>query len=297
MRALKEALLLLEAIFLLYMMQKIKRNHSMHPSAVSAISGNFRPTRQIEIKRVFLGSLPFIADSQEPVTLALEQTDGGWVGVNCVHSSERPSPHLTTSHIESAAHVFGDGVGVEEVFSRNPHYKEKMRAVHVKVLPESLAIEYIRESKGISTVVFSSGDTYQMINKSSADFSLDRVVTKAALEKALWSFEDVSVALIEFEGAEESIAAWPYMSNEAVDFLVQRGVKIVGLNIPSMDRETDGGMTSNHKVVFQDQNRLIVESLSFKGVPEGRVEVQWKPAQFGDFKDVVACSPVIYDLG
>lgn len=61
----------------------------------------------------------------------------------------------------------------------------------------------------------------------------------------------------------EEIKDWPYLTNEAVALIVEKGVRIVALSTPSIDRESDDGGTTNHKCVFKDQNRLVVEAANF----------------------------------
>lgn len=249
---------------------------------------------EISVGRIYDHALPFIGTSQDDIALYVTPTQDGWQGVNCVHSHDKPNPHLTSSHIESAAHVLGNGKGVEEVFKANPDYTQRLKAILVCVRAEPVACEQVECSNGITTLRFTGGDTYQLIQKHGPATVQDRIITRQALMEAMHTLKECRVVLLECTGDQESISNWPYMTNEATRYLLEKGVRILGVNIPSLDRESDGGLTSNHKIVFADQDRLIVESLVLKNLPKGEVQIELRPQQFGDFLDTVACNPAVF---
>lgn len=244
------------------------------------------------IGKQFEGDLPFIGGSKDPVNM---QTQEGKLGVRCVHTVHKPSPHLTSSHIESAAHVIYGAKGVEQLFQENPHYRNRLQAIHIAVTAALVEADRVEVSHGISTVVFDGGETYQMLQREGPGLVTDRIVTKLALKEAIKPTDGAQVALIQFVGEDRTIQNWPYLTNEAVAYLIECGIRIVGLNIPSIDRESDGGNASNHKIVFADQNRLVVESLALDAVPTGKMAIELRPDAFGEDPDVVRCNPVLYN--
>ena len=266
----------------------------MMASATRRAEGSGYNAREFSIGKIFKNQLPFIGTSQEPVAFNPERTPSGWRGVECTHSTHCPSPHLTGSHIESAAHVFGDGIGISQVFERNSEYKKSLKAFHVQVSAEKAVVKRIEVVDGISTIVFASNETYMMIHKKFPELPTDdRIVTRQALERAMIDVCGVQVVLIAFQNEEACVSNWPYLTNEATAFLVEKGIMIVGLNIPSIDREIDGGMTSNHKILFANHNRLIMESLSLSDAPSGCVALEINPYNLGSYNDVVTCRPVV----
>ncbi|MCE5295129.1 MAG: cyclase family protein, partial [Chlamydiales bacterium] len=200
-------------------------------------------------------------------------------------------PHLTGSHIESARHVFGDGACLIDVIRP---YCTPLAALHVQLEAQDVQIDRIEQISGVTSFIFSSGDTYSfMCDKPFVEIPNEYVITKAMLIKALGELKE-KVVLICVKGHEKSIHDWPYLTNEAVDFLVEKSVEVIGLNIPSFDREKDGGYTSNHKRFFEDQRRIIVESLALEHAPLGRVTLTLNPeALYDQCVNTVPCDPNI----
>lgn len=219
----------------------------------------------IDCVRTFEGALPFIGTYEGQVTLMPREENGQWLGVECTHG-EKKSPHLVGTHIESIRHVCGNARTISEVLSCNPHYTEPVSALHIMVTPELQTVLKVSED---GTILFSSGDTYALSSSIEAGVS-EMIVTKSTLLKAFEGHDTrCDMLLLEFQGGENQIANWPYLTNEAAAEIEARGFSPLVLNIPSMDRESDGGRTSNHKIFFQDDNNLIVESADLHGSPLG----------------------------
>lgn len=258
---------------------------------VTGIEKAGQATSVVSIRKTYEGSLPFIGDSNATVSLVPEPNGSGWIGVQCIHSELVRSPHLTGSHIESARHVFGDGMAVKEVLL---NYKTPLNALHVQLEAQQIAIDQIESLGQVITFRFASGDTYQLVHKETfTDFPTDYVITRAQLQEAIGDLKE-KVVLICLTGHEQTIHNWPYLTNDAVDLLVEKGVEIIGLNIPSFDRETDGGLTSNHKRFFADQTHLIVESLALEKAPCGRVALTLNPEPgYDGCSDTIPCEPTL----
>lgn len=251
-------------------------------------------THPVSLERIIQGVLPFIGTSEKPIDFTPDQTEKGeWLGVRCQHSKSSASPHLTTTHVESAAHVSGYGKTIYAVLNDNPTYHKPMQCQHVQVAPALVKIEKVTEQDEVKTLTFATGDTYKLHSKEPFNApEQELVVTRAQLEATLLK-QDTQVILISFKGYEDCVTNWPYLTNDAVRLLVEKGVRIVGLNIPSMDREVDGGMTSNHKILFDDENRLIIELLALKEAPLGILTFSLNPVTSYTSQDVVACKPTV----
>ena len=259
--------------------------------AVHIVSGAPHEATSISIKKTYGTQLPFIGDSGQSYYSEPSYTFNQWVGVQCIHTEFIVSPHLTGSHIESARHVIGDGKSIQDAIGA---YRKPLDARHVKIKAEHVYIDQIESQNGIVTFLFSSGDTYTLISKEPVlAFPTEFVLTKSQLSAALGDFKEKTV-LICFVGHEESIHNWPYLTNEAVEFLVEKGVEVIGTNIPSFDRESDGGLASNHKKFFTDQRRIIVESLKLEQAPKGSVTLLLNPEPLYDgCQDATPCDPII----
>ena len=95
--------------------------------------------------------------------------------------------------------------------------------------------------------------------------------------------------MIHIEGGEHNNTSWPFLTNEAIELLVDTlGFDVIVLNIPSMDREVDGGVTPNHEIVFSNPNNLIIETAKLEDVPEGWNRVVLNINPHAKYKD---CGP------
>ncbi len=205
--------------------------------------------------RTFTTDLPFIGTSQTTCILTPKLEKGKWVGVQCIHKKGKQSPHLTGTHIESSRHIIGDAQPLSTILKSNPHYLKKMEGLHIKVQHEEQYVTEIQHSGTDQQCVrFSSGETYN-ISINVPLQSLEKVVTKKQLQKAIGNqcIHAGSMLLLQFEGCDDEITNWPYLTNEAMQFLFDCKISLLALNIPSCDREKDGGKTSNHKLFLTIQ--------------------------------------------
>lgn len=62
-----------------------------------------------------------------------------------------------------------------------------------------------------------------------------------------------------------------YLEADAADELIQKGVKIVGIDYVSIDPYEDEELTTHNHLLSKDV--LIVEGLELKNIPEGRYEI------------------------
>lgn len=226
--------------------------------------------RTIDCLRVFpFDQLPFIGNSQAPLSLHPTFSESAWKGVECTHSLENPSPHLTGTHMECKRHVNSDAPELSLVI---PDLTKPLAGVHRILQTEKLQV--IKRTE--NAIGFEGGESYSIPQDVPTE-SYEEVVTLKALENAFPDkhlYKDKVIAL-QYKDAERRLTNWPYMTNEAVMYLVAMDVSHLILNVPSMDRERDGGCTSNHKLFFENPYRLIVESASLSRLPNpGNITIQ-----------------------
>ena len=95
----------------------------------------------------------------------------------------------------------------------------------------------------------------------------NEVITKSDLESH--SFDRGCILLIstgweEHLGKKEYFENFPYVSTEAAEYLVERGIRALGLDIPSMD--IAGGDFSSHKVLLSAGIPLIEALINTKSI-------------------------------
>lgn len=244
------------------------------------------------IRQFAEGHYPFIKNLDVSVKLVPTKESGKWKGVQCTHDKDNPSPHLTGTHVECIRHVDGDSLELSNILQSNPQYLSPMKGVHVILdIEEKAVVNLIAPASSTQKIVLNGGETYS--NPLEAHLGdRENVVTRSQLQFALSKFK-VSpgmVVALQFKGGEEQMESWPYLTNEAVQYLVECDFSILILNLPSMDRERDGGATSNHKLFFENPNRLIIESADLSKISvEGPVTVNFEIDRHEKFVDCASC--------
>lgn len=235
------------------------------------------------------GLVPFIRNFDMNFSIEPQEVNGNEtiesMGVRFAHEAQNNSPHVSQTHIETSHHVMVNGTKLSQV---KPIFdKQLLSAVHILVCPLSVyttcedTTQYkTNEDKVIQEVQLhfktvdtgeDLADTYTMFRRDGTKFDRDRIVTEDMIYKALASIPNVElgtvdVIMIQFEGGEAEHEDWPFFTDQAIQSIMQTRFKAVVLNIPSMDRENDGGRTSNHKTVFNDLNTAIIELADLSGL-------------------------------
>lgn len=79
---------------------------------------------------------------------------------------------------------------------------------------------------------------------------------------------------------------FPYPTLELIDWLGAQGVVLLGVDMPSVDRFDDDQLVCHHRL--RQHGILNLETLIFKGVPDGKYEIVALPLKIAD----VCGSPV-----
>lgn len=269
---------------------------SVTPTPAILPPNNAQGRTIVDCVRRYVDNLPFVGKSQPSLKLIPELINGEWKGVQCTHSSEKQSHHLTGTHIECSRHVIQESPSIQNIFQANSRYLKKMDGVHLKVTPEKQSIREISSSGTKQVIHFSGGETYALPLEMKVG-DLEKIVTKEALIKAIGQYKVTpgSIILLQFDGCEEDVTDWPYLTTEATQYLFDLKTSILALNIPSIDRERDDGKTSNHKIFFQNPDNLIIESALFTKLPTGPVSVELSIDHSSMDIDCAVCTHLIVE--
>ena len=156
-------------------------------------------------------------------------------GASCNCSTLQLTPHANGTHTESVAHLTLEPLDAFRVIPRR-----LLVAVLISVDPEIAADS--RES----SVPEPHGD--------------DLLITRAALERA-WPIAPLprlqARAVVirtlpneRLKFAADAARGAPFLSVEAARGLVERGIEHLVLDVPSADRDSDGGELTAHRVFF-----------------------------------------------
>lgn len=201
-------------------------------------------------------------------------------GVNFSNAVENVSPHISQTHCECALHVFCREVAtsLSDTLAAKEELTGVLSALHIKVspVPAGSLITSITNSDGVYKTHFGT-DSYSILSDkevTAETFSSDRVVTLSAVQTAVGqhAHANFKVLLIDLVGEEEVMGNWAFLTNEAMNYIVNDlGVEVVVVNAASVDRESDGGFVPNHKIIFENRHHLVIELAQLSHLEHGQL--------------------------
>jgi len=165
-------------------------------------------------------------------------------------------PHCNGTHTESVAHI---------VNQSKPVYRAIDESIFLAVL---ISVE----------PVIASSVTDKYLPKLDND---NRVITRKQLESALANYTDSQLTglairtLPNFKSKQTAVydeTNYPvYLTNDAMTYLVERNVKHLMVDFPSVDKMYDDGQLSNHRIfwnIIQGEKNLSSDSTTQKTITE-----------------------------
>ncbi len=213
-------------------------------------------------------------------------------GGSCNVSEITMVPHCNGTHTESVGHIVHAG---QAVFESLP--QSLMPAVVISVTPVSAA---------------EAGETYRP-----AVEPRDVVITRAALSAALAGYgaDELTALVVRTlpNGSFKKTAVYgerespPFFTADAMTYLVERNVRHLVADIPSIDRMRDEGMLTNHHIFWNvpkgtrdateemRQDRTVTEMAFIDDdIGDGLYLLNLQVPAF--HTDAAPCRPVLYAL-
>ncbi|MBR9913370.1 MAG: cyclase family protein [Algicola sp.] len=159
------------------------------------------------------------AEVIEGDTISVEK--GAAVNFNTIHFN----PHAHGTHTECVGHI------TKKVYSVNKHLKQFFfLAEVVTVAPEKLMKDTI-------------------ISKKQLQFALGNKKRDAIVIRTIPNMKEKL-------SRQYSNSNWTYLKEDAIKFLVKKGIKHLLIDLPSVDREEDGGELRGHKAFWNYDGKL-----------------------------------------
>lgn len=197
-------------------------------------SYTFDPSKPLDI------SIPLEASNKNPIAWYLDKpkispvvaedfigkvTKGASVNFNNIEFN----PHAHGTHTECAGHI------TKKVYSIN---------------------------KNLKTFFFLA----EVITVAPENDDQDKIISKKQLQFALGNKKRDAIVLRTIPNTKEKISRqysntnWPYLKEDAVKFLVSKGVKHLLIDLPSIDRERDGGELLGHNAFWNTKGELRLDA-------------------------------------
>lgn len=94
----------------------------------------------------------------------------------------------------------------------------------------------------------------------------DKVISKKQLQFALGNKKRDAIVLRTIPNTRDKLSRqhsntnWPYLKADAVAFLVSKGVKHILIDLPSIDKEKDGGVLIGHNTFWNTKGKLRMDA-------------------------------------
>lgn len=180
------------------------------------------------------------------------------------------NPHGNGTHTESLGHVTIEQQSVNQ----------QLKQYH-----------FLANLISVSLETFANGD--QVISAEALDNHLHEIVPKALIIRTLPNLK--SKLTKNYSGTNP-----PYLSAEAMQLIVDKGVEHLLIDLPSVDREVDGGVLASHHLFWQTQSKTrencTITELIFipDDVPDGLYLLNLQIASLE--LDASPSKPVLYSV-
>jgi len=202
------------------------------------------------------------------------EKDGEWVaavseGASVNFNNIHFNPHAHGTHTECVGHI------TEKVYSVNKNIKQFFFLAEViTVAPEN----YLK----------------------------DKVISKKQIKFALGNKKRDAVIIRTIPNTKEKLSKqysntnWTYLQEDAVEFLVKKGIKHLLIDLPSIDKEKDGGELLGHNTFWNTSGKLRLDATitEFIFVPnsveDGEYFLNLQIAPFEN--DATPSKPILYKV-
>lgn len=106
----------------------------------------------------------------------------------------------------------------------------------------------------------------EVITVAPENYMKDKVISKKQLQFALGNKKREAIVLRTIPNTRDKFSRqysdtnWPYLKEDAVDFLVSKGIKHLLIDLPSIDREKDGGELLGHNAFWNTKGKLRLDA-------------------------------------
>ncbi|MEM6516890.1 MAG: cyclase family protein [Bacteroidota bacterium] len=194
------------------------RNYKIDLTKPLDISIPMRPSKD-NVNAWYIDEPKIFPEVVDEHTISVEK--GASVNFNTIHFN----PHAHGTHTECVGHI------TEKVHSVNKNLKQFFFLAEViSVAPEV----YMKDT---------------LISDKQLKFALGNKKRDALVIRTLPN-------LSEKKSRHYSHTNWTYLKQEAVDYLVKKGIKHLLIDLPSVDREEDGGELRSHRAFWNVEGKL-----------------------------------------
>lgn len=106
----------------------------------------------------------------------------------------------------------------------------------------------------------------EVITVAPENYNEDYIISKKQLQFAIGNKKRDALVIRTMPNTREKLSAqysntnWPYFQQEAMEYLVKKGIKHLLIDLPSVDREKDGGELHGHNAFWNTKGKLRLDA-------------------------------------
>ena len=106
----------------------------------------------------------------------------------------------------------------------------------------------------------------EVITVAPENYNEDYIISKKQLQFAIGNKKRDALVIRTMPNTREKLSAqysntnWPYFQQEAMEYLVKKGIKHLLIDLPSVDREKDGGELHCHDTFWNTKGKLRLDA-------------------------------------
>ena len=106
----------------------------------------------------------------------------------------------------------------------------------------------------------------EVITVAPENYNEDYIISKKQLQFAIGNKKRDALVIRTMPNTREKLQAqysntnWPYFEKEAMDYIVKKGIKHLLIDLPSVDREKDGGELHCHNAFWNTKGKLRLDA-------------------------------------
>jgi kynurenine formamidase len=106
----------------------------------------------------------------------------------------------------------------------------------------------------------------EVITVAPENYNEDYIISKKQLQFAIGNKKRDALVIRTMPNTREKLSAqysntnWPYFQQEAMEYLVKKGIKHLLIDLPSVDREKDGGELHCHNAFWNTKGKLRLDA-------------------------------------
>jgi arylformamidase len=146
----------------------------------------------------------------------------------------------------------------------------------------------------------------EVVTVAPENYNEDYIISKKQLQFALGNKKREALVIRTIPNTKEKLSSqysntnWPYFQKEAMEYLVKKGIKHLLIDMPSVDREKDGGELLCHNTFWNTKGKLrmdatITEMIYVANkIEDGKYFLNLQIAPFEN--DATPSKPVLYKI-